>query len=111
MARVPKTVITDDITGEIIDDHETIRWGVDGTTYELDTTPDRAAEFRAHLAGYLQVSRTVSATGRPYSRTVIAPTGRAASRIRDWAAAEGIAVPARGRIPTAVREAFDAAHP
>lgn len=111
MARVSKIVITDDITGDIIVDHETIQWGVDGNTYELDTTPDRAAEFRAHLADYLRVSRTINATGRPYSRTVIAPTGRAASRIRDWAATEGIAVPARGPIPAAVREAFDAAHP
>lgn len=34
-----------------------------------------------------------------------------AARIRDWARANGVDVPDRGRIPTAVRQAWERAHP
>ncbi|MGH9065309.1 MAG: ERCC4 domain-containing protein [Acidimicrobiales bacterium] len=37
--------------------------------------------------------------------------GPSASEIRAWARAHGIAVPARGRLPTEVREAWRAGHP
>ncbi|NLG55635.1 MAG: Lsr2 family protein [Rhodococcus sp.] len=111
MAAIERLQVIDDLTGEVIDDYETVLWSVGSSRYEFDTTPERAAEFRDLMAPYLRASRQVTANGRAFTATVVAPTGRAARRVREWAAREGLVVPARGRIPEAVHAAFVAAHP
>lgn len=109
MARVTKLVFVDDLTGDELseDQCETVRWGMDGKRYEFDTTAERADEFRAGLEKWAQVSR-VAGTNRK-ARTRV-PATAPARVVREWCAQNDIDVPAKGRIPAEVREAFDAAH-
>lgn len=44
-------------------------------------------------------------------KTTAEGEGPSAADIRDWAAGEGIECPTRGRVPQAIRQAYDEAHP
>lgn len=109
MTRSEVVIAVDDVTGEVLDDCETVHWSLDGITYEFDTSPSGAAEFRALLAPYARVSRRSPIAAEAFTRTVVAPTGRAAARVRSWAVANGYEVPARGAIPDGICAAFAAA--
>ncbi|GEE03837.1 protein lsr2 precursor [Gordonia spumicola] len=112
MAKKTVIKIVDDIDGaELLDDeYETVRWSIDGKSYEFDTSPEHAEEFRNHVATYVAASRIVNraqqrrpATGgtRPAANTRV---------IREWANANGFTVSDRGRIPADVLAAYEAAN-
>ena len=87
---------------------ETVRFGVDGSEYEIDLSKKNAATFRRRLAPFLKHARRA---GRGQRRR---PGRTAASRdrsggIRAWAKGQGIAVSERGRIPASVVEQYEAA--
>lgn len=109
MAQKIHIVLEDDIDGG--EASETLTFGLDGTSYEIDLNDDNAAALRNALAGYVGNARKVSGTrgARKKSATPIG-TGTSAREIRDWARSTGRAVPERGRIPTELREAFESAH-
>ncbi len=102
-----RTVIqmVDDIDGTDIEEFETVRWGLDGKSYEFDTSPANAAEFRDLVATYVAASRSIGGRGR---RTAGKATDTKA--VRAWAHANGYTVSDRGRIPADVVAAFEAAH-
>ena len=94
MAQKVNIVLVDDIDGT--DATETVSFGLDGTSYEIDLNDSNAAALRDALASYVGHARKVSSTrGRK---------ARAAST------SSGYEVSDRGRVPAEVREAFDAAH-
>ena len=106
MARKAVIQIFDDLDGNQLEVHETVRFSVDGRTYEFDTSPTNAATFRGVLAKYIEAARPVR-VGRRQSG------GRGkleTQKIRDWANANGYTVSDRGRIPGHIVEAYDAAH-
>jgi hypothetical protein len=90
---------------------ETVLFGLDGTTYEIDLSKKNAAKLRDALAGYVGSARRVSgrrggAAGRARGR------GRSASDsadIRAWAKENGYEVSERGRISAEVRAAYNEA--
>jgi hypothetical protein len=92
---------------------ETVTFGVDSATYEIDLSKKNAAAFRKSLARYVSAARRSSTAARS-SRREAAPStiGSKAKRdfdilqLRDWAGANKVAVPARGRIPNAVVEQY-----
>ena len=103
-------VLTDDIDGSEAD--ETITFGIDGHTYEIDLSSKNAASLRKALEKYTAAARKVG-------RSSSAPKGRRGTAkrdpeqtkaIRDWANANGHSVGDRGRIPATVEEAYAAAH-
>lgn len=96
-----KTVVTlvDDLNGSDAD--ETIAFAIDGTNYEIDLSADNAAAFRAALQPYVDAARAIPRRGRRGTATTATP-----KQIRDWAEANGIDVPARGRIPATVLERY-----
>lgn len=102
-----KTVITleDDLAGGEAD--ETVTFALDGTTYEIDLNVDNADTLRGILYDYTAKARKVG-KGKPSASKSAASSGPAAAEVRAWAVENGYAVPARGRIPADVREAFDA---
>ena len=107
MAQKVTIDLQDDLDGGPAD--ETIRFGVDGTDYEIDLRTSHADAFRRELASYIEHARRA---GRPQPRR---PGPTAASRqhtgdIRAWAKDRGIAVNERGRIPASVAEQYRAAH-
>lgn len=108
MAQKVNIVLVDDIDGS--EAVETVTFGVDGASYEIDLTAKHAAALRGALASYVGHGRKVSSrksSGRRSSATNLGPSAR---EVRDWARSNGFKVPDRGRIPADVREAFDAAN-
>ncbi|MFZ2510077.1 MAG: Lsr2 family protein [Gordonia sp. (in: high G+C Gram-positive bacteria)] len=102
-----RTVIqmTDDIDNSDIEEFETVRWALDGKSYEFDTSPANAAAFRDLVATYVAVSRSVGGRGR---KSAVRSTDTRA--IRAWANENGFAVSDRGRIPADIIAAYEAAH-
>jgi Ser/Thr protein kinase RdoA (MazF antagonist) len=99
-----------DLSGDAIEDEPepTLRFALDGDEYEIDLTGSEKAALRALLQEFIAVAQPLTPSGRPVTRTKVAAT---TATIRAWAAAHGHQVPARGAIPRAVREAYDAANP
>ena len=114
MAQKVNIVLVDDIDGS--DATQTVTFGLDGASYEIDLNDDHASALREALATYVGHGRKVGRGGgaRRTRSTSTASTasasGASAKEIREWAKANGHAVPDRGRIPADVREAYDAAN-
>ncbi len=109
MAQKVHIVLEDDIDGS--EATQTISFALDGTSYEIDLNDKNAAALRDALATYVGHGRRVTGSRRGARRTSSASAnGASAKEIRDWARDNGHKVPERGRIPAAVREAYQAAH-
>jgi hypothetical protein len=109
MAQKVHIVLEDDLDGS--DATQTVSFGLDGTSYEIDLNDKNAAALRDALATYVGHGRKVSGARRARRSSSSSSTGgHSAKEIRDWARSNGRKVPDRGRIPSEVREAFDAAH-
>ena len=112
-----------EVTEKLIDDLdggpavETVSFALDGTGYEIDLSKRNAAALRKTLDGYIRAARRQGAT-RPTSRRRTTKSGRNGAKpsrgfdlanLREWAGANGVAVPSRGRIPQTVVEQYKAA--
>jgi hypothetical protein len=107
MAQKVHITLEDDLDGG--DAAETVSFGLDGRSYEIDLNDKNAAKLRAALAPYVAAGRR-SGGGRGSAVRRRTQVGTSAREIRDWARSNGQKVPDRGRIPADVREAFEAAH-
>ena len=106
MAQRVTVELEDDLDGGPAE--ETVRFGVDGSEYEIDLSKKNATAFRRKLAPFIDHARKA---GRGQRRR---PGRTASSRersgdVRAWAKDQGIAVNARGRIPANVVEQYQAA--
>jgi hypothetical protein len=109
MAQKVHIVLEDDLDGS--EATETVSFALDGTSYEIDLNDENAAALRDALAPFVGHGRKVSGARRGRrTSSASAATGHSAKEIRDWARSNGHKVPERGRIPSGVREAFEAAH-
>lgn len=113
MAQKIHVVLEDDLDGS--EASETVSFGLDGTTYEIDLNEKNAAALRDALATYVGHGRKVGNAPRRGRRSSGGSAGSSASgpsarEIREWARENGHEVPDRGRVSAEVREAFDAAH-
>lgn len=115
MAQKVQVVLIDDIDGG--EAAETVTFGLDGVTYEIDLSDEHAAQLRDAFATWVANGRRV--TGRSSSRPATrrsAPSGRSASgtadpaAIRAWARENGHTVNERGRISADVVAAYEAAN-
>jgi hypothetical protein len=105
MAQKVHITLEDDLDGG--DAAETVAFGLDGRSYEIDLNDKNAKALRDALAKYVAAARRSGRGGKARSRTQL---GTSAREVRDWARSNGYKVPDRGRIPSEVREAFEAAH-
>jgi Lsr2 len=109
MARKVQVHLLDDIDGSRAD--ETLKFGVDGTLYEIDLNAKHADKLRSSLAQYILKARRVgrgqvAATGRGHAS---ARSDREQNQaIREWAKVKGLDVSDRGRIPQSVVEQYHA---
>jgi hypothetical protein len=108
MAQKVHIVLEDDLDGS--DATQTVTFGLDGTSYEIDLNDQNAASLRDALATYVGHARKVSGSRRGRRASASSGAGNSAKEIRAWARSNGHKVPERGRIPAGVREAFEAAH-
>lgn len=107
MAQQVQVTLVDDIDGGDAD--ETLTFGLDGSTYEIDLSEANAKGLRDSLAPYVEAGR--KATGK---KGKLAPVSRAHSKqksreIREWAKEHGKQVNERGRIPAAIVAEYEAA--
>ena len=118
-----KTVVTliDDLDPESEAD-ETVEFGLDGVTFQIDLTDDNASGLRGSLADYVAHARRQGGRGRAGGRRGTPAGGALTSRrngsaptpvdreqnqaTREWARKQGMTVSDRGRIPSQVTEAF-----
>jgi hypothetical protein len=108
MAQKIHIVLEDDLDGS--EAEETVTFGLDGTSYEIDLNKKNAAALRDALATYVGHGRKVGSAPRRGRKAPAAAGGTSAKEIRDWARSNGFTVPDRGRVSAEVRQAFDAAH-
>ncbi len=91
--------LEDDLTGGPAD--ETVQFGVEGRTYELDLNAKHAADFRRRLAPFIEHARRVRHRGgRGAIRT--AESRERSRQIRAWAEQQGFDLAAHGRLPADV---------
>ena len=114
--RQTRVELIDDRDGSAAD--ETVDFGLDGITYQIDLSTKNASELRELLLPYTSAARKTGRGGIARSRVVAGaeprPVRSAADRdrltaIRQWGKANGYSISDRGRIPQDVVEAFDAA--
>jgi hypothetical protein len=99
MARKTTVVLIDDLDGSEIADGggETVRFALDGTSYEIDLTDENAAELRRVLGPYTRGGRaTIRRRETPPRAT--ATSSDELAQARDWLRSQGHEVADRGRI-------------
>lgn len=109
MAQKKVTVFVDDLTGKELSASsvETVRFSLDGVGYELDVDRSTAEQLRASMSPFVAAGRRLPGGGMVGSRRV--KTAAAPTAVRAWAAANGVKVSDRGRIPADVLSQFEAA--
>ena len=108
MAQQTTVTLTDDLDGTKA--AETVRFGLDGRSYEIDLNKRNAAALRKALGEFTAAARKVrGARSASKSLSPAEPPKVDAKAVREWASANGITVSARGRISTEVVERFQAA--
>jgi len=97
-------LLEDDVDGTKAD--ETIEFGIDGSTYNIDLSDANAKKLRGALDGYISKARKTGGR-RSASRKDGSMVDNKA--VRRWADANGIELSKRGRIPQDVISQFRAA--
>lgn len=106
MARKVQVILTDDVDGS--EAAETVNFGLDGVSYEIDLSDENATKLRDQLAHWVGNARRTGGRRSTGRRSGSGSTSNAA-KIRKWAQENGHEVPPRGRIPNDVRQAYEAA--
>jgi nucleoid-associated protein Lsr2 len=109
VAQKVQTLFIDDIDGS--EAEGTVRFGLDGTEYEIDLNAKHAEALRKALARYVEAARRNPGTRRPARSTGRRPSsgGLNTTEVRDWAKSQGIDVKDRGRVPAELIVKFKAA--
>lgn len=110
MAQKIEVTLVDDLDGGPAE--ETVRFSLDGTSYEIDLSEPNATALREALAGYVGAARRGARRGRPARAAAggARPVGEVDPReVRAWAAANDIPVNPRGRVPRELVERYTAA--
>jgi hypothetical protein len=111
MAQKVQTLLIDDLDGG--EAEGTVRFGLDGTEYEIDLNAKHAESLRKALEPYLGAARRApgSPARRPGrdGRRVASAAAPDPTAVREWAKSQGIEVKDRGRVPAELVAKFKAA--
>ena len=101
------TQLLSDLSGDEIAEGqgETIEFAYRGRSYSIDLTSQEAEKFDRAIAKYIAAGRPAGAAMRPGGKP---RRGGDAKEVRAWAKAQGLDIPARGRIPSAIRDQYHA---
>ena len=118
MAQIREIRLVDDLDGAVAD--ETVEFGVDGKSYEIDLSTANAKKLRDALAEFVASARRAGGRrrgGGSGGSSAAPATARRSSidreqnqAIREWAQQNGFTVSDRGRLPANVIEAYQKAH-
>jgi Lsr2 len=103
MAQKTFVTLEDDLDGGPAD--ETVRFGLDGSDYEIDLNQKNATRFRKQIAPFVHHARAARRAVRRPVRTVA--SRRRSHAVRMWALGQGIELSERGRIPSGVVEEYE----
>lgn len=102
--------ITDDLDGS--PDAEEVEFSLDGVAWTIDLGPKNRARLRSLVQPYIEAGRKVTAThgrtGAPRPGSRRAGDRERARAVRQWALANGVELPARGRIASGYIDAYNA---
>jgi hypothetical protein len=120
MAQKVQVLLVCDLHEDEVEGVETIAFGLDGSSYEIDACEEHAAELRDAFARFVGSARRA---GRPAAATTPRRAARGPARpassgsdrervqaIREWARSNGHTVSERGRLSSTVIAAYEAAH-
>ena len=119
MAQRVQVLLVCDLHDDEVEGTETVAFGLDGSSYEIDVCDDHAAELRDAFAPFVGAARRAGrSAGSAASRRGSGRPARAGGNgdkqrvqeIREWARTHGHKVSERGRLSAAVVEAYEAAH-
>lgn len=118
MAQKVLVQLVDDLDGTAGEDIETVQFGLDGVTYEIDLGQKNAAQLRDVLTDFVANARRIggrakrggAVTGVGTKSSAAGHTKEQSKAIREWAKANGHELADRGRIPASVVEAFELTH-
>jgi hypothetical protein len=112
MAQKVTVTLVDDLDGS--EAEETVEFGLDGASYQIDLSEDNAERLREALADYVDHARRSGGRKRANARPTPGRPARPASAdreqnqaIRAWARKQGMKVSDRGRIPSEVIDAYN----
>ncbi len=115
MAQKVQVTLVDDLDGSSAD--ETLTFGLDGVSYEIDLSKSNAKKFRDSLNAYVGAARRSGRAARagvlvagPAAARRRRQPGAATSDVRAWARTKGIKVNERGRIAADIVAKYEAAH-
>jgi hypothetical protein len=105
VAKETFTRLIDDLDGGTA--HETVTFGLDGHTYQIDLSSKHAKKLRQDLAPFVEVGSRVSVRSTARGRGRGAAADKDVNRsIREWAIAKGYDIAPRGRIKQEIVEEF-----
>jgi hypothetical protein len=120
MAQKVQVLLVCDLHDDEVEGSETVAFGLDGSSYEIDVCEDHAAELRDAFAPFVGAARRAGRAPAPAQRRAGRSAGRGSGGsagdkqrvqdIREWARSNGHKVSERGRLSAAVVEAYEAAH-
>ena len=118
MAQKVQVLLVCDLHSDEVEGTETIAFGLDGSSYEIDVCDQHGAELRDGFAPFVGAARRAGrSTGASSQRRSGRRNARAGgnrdnrvAEIREWARSNGHRVSERGRVSADVVAAYEAAH-
>jgi hypothetical protein len=109
MAQKIQTLFIDDIDGG--EAEGTVRFGLDGTDYEIDLSTAHSDGLRTALGMYIAHARKAGGTTRRATRGGGRRSTSAidTAKVREWAKEQRIEIKDRGRVPANIVEQYRAA--
>ena len=107
MAQKVQTLYIDDIDGS--EAGGTVRFGLDGTDYEIDLNAAHTDELHVALGTYIDHARKVGGTSRRAPRSRRSASAIDTTAVRTWAREQGIDIKDRGRVPADIVTRYQAA--
>ena len=111
MAQKTIVLLVDDLDGKELKsgEGETVTFGLDGITYEIDVSSRNAQKVRKDFGRYVDVARKVSGSRSGARRSFRTKSDVDPGAVRAWAKSNKVEVNTRGRIPQAVVDQYKAA--
>lgn len=116
MSQRVQVLLLCDLHDDEVKGTETLLFGLDGSSYEIDVCDEHAKQYRDVMAPYVGAARKPGRGGGSTARRPSSNGRRtgsdknSVSEIREWARQNGHQVNERGRIASSVLEAYHAAH-
>lgn len=114
MAKKIQTLLVCDLHVEEVEGEETIVFGLDGSSYEIDVCAEHAEDLRESFAPFVGAARRAGRTPVPTRRTTrasrpAADSGVDVPAVREWARKNGHTVSERGRLSATIIDAYNKA--